>query len=326
MEQFIVGDWLYKRRLRIPLLIWVLVVCMWLRRVAGNSYVFEGATNMGLYTLNGECILVDTGFGRDNARKALKILRERGLSLTAVLNTHCHADHCGGNHFISWRTRAEFYAPRLEVPYIEKPELHVRSLYGLAYPPQDRTTRLLLGDECRIQHQIESGVVDIGDAKFTIIPLPGHSVGQVGVLTEDNVLYAGDAIFTQKTLRKHPIPFYVDPDETINSLERLVELGAEVVVPGHGEVLRGEDIRSQADYYSNRIRSIENAVLEALKEPLATEEVVARVASGFGVEPVMLQYLLVSTTIKGHLTSLLRRGAVTAELRGFRVFWRRVRA
>jgi len=291
--------------------------------IVGGSCVFLAPTNMGVYHWGDKCILIDSGFGRDNARKALKLIEGRGWRLVAVINTHCHADHCGGNRLISRRTGAEIYAPREEIPYIERPELHLRSLYGLAYPPKDATIRLLLGDNCRVNHPLELGEISIEGVKLKIVSLPGHSIAQIGIITPDNVLYAGDALFTRKTLEKYAIPFYIDPEETVNSANSLLKLGVDAVIIGHDRVIWREDLRQHVDFYVSRVEAVEEAVLNSLDMPLSTEEVVSKVARGMGVQGVMLQYLLASTTIKGHLAHLLGRGLVEAKLENFKVVWRR---
>lgn len=290
-------------------------------KVAENSYVFEGPSNMGVYVSDRECVIIDTGLGRDRARKLLRVLGGKGLTLRAVINTHCHVDHCGGNYFISKRTGVEFYAPRDEIPFIEKPELHLRSLYGLAYPPRDHTIRLLLGDNCYIHHPVVEGALLVGNHRFSAVALPGHSPGQLGIVAEDGVIFAGDALFARQILDKHPIPFYPDPEETVKSAQKLAGLNVDFVVLGHGPILRREEAVEHIEYYVNRVKAIEEATLGALSTPLSTEEVVSKVAAKFKVEGVMLQYLLASSTIKGHLSSLVKRGLLTAKLEGFKVLW-----
>lgn len=274
--------------------------------------------------MNNECIIVDTGFGRDKARKLLKILGKNNLKLKAVINTHCHVDHCGGDSLISKRTDAVFYAPRAEIPFVEKPQLHVRTLYGQAHPPQDPSLRLLLGDPCRIHHPLEEGALEIGNHRFRVISLPGHSMDQVGILTEDSVLFAGDAIFTKQVVDKHPIPFYIDPDETMESVKKLLELDVDLTVPGHGSALNKDEVAEQAEHYLSRIEMVDDAVLNVVHKPRSTDETISMMATQLGVEPNVFQYLLSSTTIKGHLTSLLQRGLITLKLDKFKIVWYKV--
>ena len=45
-------------------------------------------------------MLIDTGLDNSAARNILKELEEAGPTPTVIVNTHSHADHIGGNHFI----------------------------------------------------------------------------------------------------------------------------------------------------------------------------------------------------------------------------------
>jgi len=297
---------------------------MELTHVSGGSHLIQAPTNFGVHIVDNECIVVDTGFGRDNARRLLKILDKNHLRLKAVINTHCHADHCGGNSLISRRTGAKFYASRAEVPFIEEPRLHARTLFGQAYPPQDSSLRLLLGDPCRIDHPLGEGPLEIGNHRFHVVSLPGHSTGQVGILTEDDVLFAGDAIFTKQVIDKHPLPFYVDPDETIQSVKKLLELDVDRIVPGHGSILNRDEAMKHAEYYLSRIEAIDDMVLNTVRKPTSMDEIISIIATKLGVESNVFQHLLSSTTIKGHLTSLLQRGLVTMKLDGFQMVWHKV--
>jgi N-acyl homoserine lactone hydrolase len=65
----------------------------------------------------------------------------------------------------------------------------------------------------------------------TIVPLPGHTPGQIGVVVEDGdhaVLLAGDASYTQDLMLRG-IPDGVSPDEDVARLthERVRGLAAE---------------------------------------------------------------------------------------------------
>ncbi|GAA4185218.1 MBL fold metallo-hydrolase [Gryllotalpicola kribbensis] len=77
-----------------------------------------------------------------------------------------------------------------------------------------------------------------------LIALPGHSPGSIAVyFPEQRTVFVGDALTTRDVLTgvrgPAPAPFTDDPTEAAASLERLLGLDIEVVIPGHGAPWRG---------------------------------------------------------------------------------------
>ncbi|MDT8915721.1 MBL fold metallo-hydrolase [Amycolatopsis sp. PS_44_ISF1] len=72
-----------------------------------------------------------------------------------------------------------------------------------------------------------------------IVSMPGHSPGSVAVhVPLADAVFVGDALTTRHVLTgrtgPQPAPFTDDPDESRASLERLAQLPASWVLPGHG--------------------------------------------------------------------------------------------
>src|SRR5512136_1351604 len=80
--------------------------------IVDNVYVVPGPSNVGLVIGAGQqALLIDTGVGERSGRQLLQLLEERGLHLAAILNTHGHGDHVGGNAYLVEHTGAKVYAP-----------------------------------------------------------------------------------------------------------------------------------------------------------------------------------------------------------------------
>jgi len=78
-----------------------------------------------------------------------------------------------------------------------------------------------------------------------IIALPGHSPGSVAVYFPNlKAVFVGDALTTRDVLTAargpRPAPFTDDPTVAAASLDRLLELDIELVIPGHGAPWRGD--------------------------------------------------------------------------------------
>ena len=72
-----------------------------------NSFVVQSPTTVGLYRDGDRALLIDSGNDISAGRRLLKMLDEMGLRLKAVVTTHHHADHIGGNAVLQQRTGCE---------------------------------------------------------------------------------------------------------------------------------------------------------------------------------------------------------------------------
>ena len=77
-----------------------------------------------------------------------------------------------------------------------------------------------------------------------IVGLPGHTPGSIAVhLPLVDAVCVGDALTTGHVLTgatgPQPAPFTLDPDAALASLDRLAELPATWVLPGHGAPFSG---------------------------------------------------------------------------------------
>jgi glyoxylase-like metal-dependent hydrolase (beta-lactamase superfamily II) len=132
---------------------------------AHNRIIF--ALTSLLIRSEGQTILVDTGYGQKLAEKQQEILgleRPEGDLLAAlarlgvapdeidlVINTHLHADHCGGNttgpHLLPTFPKARYLIQRLELAEALLPNERTRATYFPAnYQPLPATHQLELID------------------------------------------------------------------------------------------------------------------------------------------------------------------------------------
>jgi glyoxylase-like metal-dependent hydrolase (beta-lactamase superfamily II) len=90
-----------------------------------SSGLFTGRLSVGYYELSPKtCVLIDSGLEDNGAKEVEKVLKARGITPVAIINTHFHADHCGGNDYFQRKyPQIRVYATTLEKPFIEHPEL-----------------------------------------------------------------------------------------------------------------------------------------------------------------------------------------------------------
>lgn len=294
-----------------------------LQQLADRVYVLQGGTNIGVVLSDdGGAMLVDSGLNDTPARKALRAVREElgGGEVRAILNTHGHADHFGGNAWLVKRTGAEVWAPAIDATMIRFPVLLSAMLFGGADPADALRTSFLVAEASPVDKEVVPDTTNVAGIQIRVVPLPGHSPNQFGYLI-DGVFFCADVIFPEATLKKYPIPYLYGLTEHLRSLEASRGTQAEVIVPGHGPILESID----GDVLENldAIGRVSDAVLTAATEPSTSDEICARVFAALNA-PVSdpQSYYLLRPTISAYLAHLERVGEMRLEIEDHSARWR----
>ena len=198
--------------------------------VKGNTYYIKNATNIGVYKINeNEVILIDTGNDKEAGKKILKVLESNNLKVKSIINTHSNADHVGGNKVIQDRTSCDIYANNIEAAISNYPIIEPSFLYG-GYPFKDLKNKFLCAKESKV-----SNLIDIKGIHY--IDIKGHFFDMIGVKTSDNVYFLGDALFSAETINKYHIFFIYDVREFLNTLSILETLDGDAYICSHVEIL-----------------------------------------------------------------------------------------
>ncbi len=171
--------------------------------------------------VSGQGIVVDPGA---DAAKVLSIVRERGLAIRYVINTHGHFDHVGGNRKVLEVTGAPLLIHRDDAPFLSR-AADVATMYGLATensPPPDQF--------------LEDGmVVSFGGQTLQVLHTPGHTPGGCCLyLEKEGKVITGDTLFAEGVGRTD---FPGSSHEALMTSIRTKLLtlpDATVVYPGHG--------------------------------------------------------------------------------------------
>ncbi|MFI4875859.1 MAG: MBL fold metallo-hydrolase [Blastopirellula sp. JB062] len=130
-----------------------------------------------------ECVVVDPGLEPD---KILDFLSDRQLTPVAILNTHGHSDHIGGNASLK-KTYAELplIIGRGDAEKLTDPQKNLSAGFGVALisPPADQVVD-------------EGEVLSLAGIEFEVRDAPGHSSGHVIFVIHDaKVILGGDVLF-----------------------------------------------------------------------------------------------------------------------------------
>jgi glyoxylase-like metal-dependent hydrolase (beta-lactamase superfamily II) len=171
-------------------------------------------------------LVVDPGLEPD---LILESLSEHNLGVAAILNTHGHADHIGGNALLKERfPQAPLLIGVGDAPMLLDAHLNLSAAFGFPVlsPPADRLLR-------------EGDQITFADLAFDVLEIPGHSPGHIVYVhrsTSQYMVLGGDVLF-REGIGRYDFPggdgalllsgirgkLFTLPDDT-------------VVYPGHGPV------------------------------------------------------------------------------------------
>lgn len=301
---------------------------MQLTQLHEQTWVIQGGANIGVIAHEGRCLIIDSGMDKDTGRDILKQVKKLGLTPTALLVTHAHADHFGGAHYLVQQTGLKVYATRVEAAVMSGPILEPLYLFSGAQPPPELQHKFLLAKPCLVDIVLSGNEQKVDEVPVSVVSLPGHSIEQVGVAFGDT-FFVGDAFLTPEILDKHHIPFYSDVDTGLMTLTTLKTqiLPFKHIVAGHGEIYTSIERANRAiEYIIDRLESILENIRAALTDDKARPgaDILSAVAQAQRA-PIQTfpQYVLYNTTVQSALSTLYRRGEISPIFQEDSLLWQR---
>jgi len=295
-----------------------------LQPIAGRVCYLPGSNNLGIVlTDDGGAIAIDTGLDKDTGRLLRKALDEARLTLRAIVNTHHHADHIGGNDYLVRNIAGiTVYAPRLEAALIEHPVLEPIYLNMGAAPLSALRNKWLMAKGTTVDQLIDGERLMVAGVELEVIALPGHSINQVG-LAVDGVCFAADGFFGTAILQKHSIPYAHDVGAQLASLDRLAERADLFYLPGHGDLAARDALEEVLAANQAAITHSTQLVREALAEPSELTAVARRVQRALGLSLAGIpQYAIFVSAVAAHLSYLEAQGQARVALEDEGMVWR----
>lgn len=176
-------------------------------------------------------VLVDSGY-QSCADETLARLRDPAMlgaePLAALVNTHCHSDHIGGNAAVARAYGCPITIPREEVPTIDDWSIQERWNH---YVDQ-------YAEPFAYQATIAAGeVLRAAGREWEAHAAPGHDMEALVFFDPaERILISGDALWENGLgfvwAHEPPNPFV---DAALSALDTIERLGPRVVIPGHGQ-------------------------------------------------------------------------------------------
>ena len=287
---------------------------MELIKLGEKTYYIKNNTNIGIYKIDDKnVILIDTGNDKDAGKKILKIINKQNWCVKMIINTHSHADHIGGNNVIEARCNCDIYSGKIETSLINNTILEPIGLYG-ASPLSSLKNKFLYAKESNAK------VIDNNIDNIEIIDLKGHSYDMIGVKTDDDVIFLGDALASENTINKYHIFYLYDVKEYLNTLQKLKTLKAKKYVLSHSEVT--ENIKELIKVNENKINEIINNIYKILENKKTYEDVLKEIFDIYNLNMNVNQYYLVGASIKAYLSCLYNDDKITYEFINNKMYYK----
>jgi cyclase len=270
-----------------------------------------GESNAGLVVGDGASLLVDTLWDPRLTRQMLAAMNALTADalIETLVNTHSDGDHWWGNQEVAG---AEIVATEAAAKLMaeESPgemkrfgvlagALRLAGSMPLPYPRRGDVAAIaayvsdvldpFAFEEVRLVQPTRtfSGQLelDVGGREVRLIEVgPAHTPGDLIVWVPDaRIAIAADILFVGVT----PIMWAGPLEGWVAALERLLDLGAERFVPGHGPVCGADEVRRLIDYWrwldqaAGRLLEAGSSPAEAARELVLGDEIVEEGFAGW---------------------------------------------
>lgn len=225
-----------------------------LTRIADNVYSYVGekdaspansfAANAGIVVGRDGILVVDTLISAKEAQRFLADIRKiSDKPIRYVVNTHTHLDHAFGNGVFA-KQGAIIISHEADRRLLERVgESTLKNIGNFGLKPEDMAGTEIVYPSLTFSERV---TVDLGGETVELLRVaPSHTDGSVIVyLPARKLLFSGDILFTDF----HPYLADGDIPGWTRTLDALLAMDVERIIPGHGPLSTKKDLREMKEY------------------------------------------------------------------------------
>jgi glyoxylase-like metal-dependent hydrolase (beta-lactamase superfamily II) len=254
-------------------------------------------------------VFVDTGLPQylEDIKKYVVDSGHRFQDVSFIINTHVHEDHVACNRALKDVCRAKLAVHELDAKYIENPDDFIKDTFKHAPPPEDYVKEANSWKDNVDIFLKDGDTIELDGVTLEVVHTPGHTQGSICLYDQERkILFSGDALQGTTAFVKEFGPvtgLYTDLDAYIRSIQRLLDLDVDMILPGHPDIIKNSDVRKELENCLERTSYINDKIVQNLQK---TEMTLQKLTETLGI-PVDEWNL---TSIESHLRSLLNEGLV----------------
>ena len=244
---------------------------MKLQHIIGNTFVVEAA--MALLPLyrcgEKDVILLDTGLATKDRSGLTALLEDNDFHLKGVICTHAHFDHTDNARYLQQRYACPVAMPLIEAGIAASPDAYRGNYAYLTY----RQSRRLFSEAWVVSDMTidpQARAFTFCGVPFSILSLPGHTAGQIGVVTPDSVAYLADCLIGEELMSSAKLPTVMNLAQDMDTKNALLSLRCKYYIISHKAVLT--DIRPLIAYDLEQIQTRICRLLDCLEDGMNTDE------------------------------------------------------
>jgi len=209
----------------------------------------HGFFRANLYRIEGRDFDIQLDFGV-GLRPLTEVSPASGKPVLAVAS-HAHVDHVGSLHLYERRAghplEAHTFATMDDLGTLAPEFVTIDGAVTALPSPGWTMADYRLKPAPLTELLGEGDHLDLGDRRFTVLHLPGHSPGSIALLDERNGdFFSADAIYDEGLVDDIP---GADVETYVATMKRLAELDVGTVYAGHGETMDKRQMQQVARTY-----------------------------------------------------------------------------